>query len=157
MCFSIALEASNAALAFCVPGLCGLQLSGPGCHPVASGEATFLATLAQSPVCLVGFVAIVLSGKGTLARPIETNFRRPSSVESVRDECATMKKQELAAPLNLMAYDQNAKQVCTTIMRYRTCEHYLSRFRTVSDTRTKAGASETRRQHIYRSTSSHIC
>ena len=42
----------------------------------------------------------------------ETNFRRPSSVESVRDECATMKKQELAAPLNLMAYDQNAKQVC---------------------------------------------
>ena len=32
-----------------------------------------------------------------------------------------------------------------TIMRYRTCEHYFSRFRTVSDTRTKAGASETRR------------
>ena len=25
----------------------------------------------------------------------ETNFRRPSSVESVRDECATMKKQNL--------------------------------------------------------------
>ena len=28
----------------------GLQLFCPGCHPVAAGEATFLATLAQSPL-----------------------------------------------------------------------------------------------------------
>ena len=47
----------------------------------------------------------MLSGKGILARPIETNFRRPSSVESVRDECATIKKKELATPLNVIQFD----------------------------------------------------
>ena len=36
----------------------GLQLFCPGCHPVAAGEATFLATLEQSPVCLGSFVEI---------------------------------------------------------------------------------------------------
>ena len=50
------------------------------------------------------WTACVLSGKGILARPMETNFHRPSSVESVREECAIMKKQELAAPLNVIQF-----------------------------------------------------
>ena len=63
MCFSIALEASSQRWRSVCLACRGLQLFCPGCHPVAAGEATFLATLEQSPVCLGGFVEI-----GRLAR-----------------------------------------------------------------------------------------
>ena len=86
------------------------------------------------------WTACALSGKGILARPMETNFhrpssgesvreecatmkkhetnfRRPSSVESVRDECATMKKQELAAPLNVIQFDGSWSKCKTSVQQ----------------------------------------
>ena len=132
VCFSIALEASIAALAFCVPGLSWVTTFLPRMPSSCCWRSDLpcdLGAIAPMSWRLCGnWKAYVLSGKGILARPIETNFRRPSSVESVRDECATMKKhetnfrrpspvesvrdecatmkkQELAAPLNVIQFD----------------------------------------------------
>ena len=60
----------------------------------------------------------MLSGKGILARPMETNFRRPSSVESVREECATVKKHEtfFRRPSSV----ESVRDECAS-MKKRTC------------------------------------